>query len=111
MGKIGEATVSGASGKEYDFDAYTLDTQFKNIGAVYIFTKRIVDADGDGIHTFLCIGETGDLADTIANREKQPCAKQHSVNCICVHADDNENSRKAKETDLRQAYKTPCNDE
>jgi len=110
MGKIAEATVSGASGKEYDFDSYTLDTQFKDMGAVYIFTRRIVDADGNGIHTFLYIGETGDLADTIANHEKWACVTQRNVNCICVHTDDNENSRKAKETDLLQAYETPCND-
>jgi hypothetical protein len=111
MGKIANAVFYGASGAEYDFDAYSLDTEFKNIGAVYIYTKRSVkDKDGEGSHVLLYIGQTNELANRIACDGKWFCVRDFGVNCICVHVDEDKDSRLAKETDLLKANKTPCND-
>lgn len=111
MGKIADATFSGASGKKYSFGVYALDATFTNIGAVYVFTKRSVDSDGQGTHTLLYIGEAGELGDRLANHEKRPCVELNDGNCTCVHADENDDSRLDKETDLRHANDTPCNDQ
>ena len=110
MPKIADATFSGESGS-YEFEAYTLDTTFNAVGAVYIFTKRTVDPSGRGTHAFLYIGQADSLADRIPNHEKWPCLKRNDANCICVHRDDNKQSRLNKETDLRAAHSTPCNDQ
>jgi predicted GIY-YIG superfamily endonuclease len=109
MGKIAEATFKGASGEKYSFNVYSLDTEFNNIGAVYIFTKRTTEQD-KGSHTFLYIGQTSELGDRIAQHEKWPCVRKYDANCICAHADEDEDSRLAKEADLLKANKPSCND-
>lgn len=110
MAKIADATFKGKAG-EYSFEVYPADQRFNAVGAVYIFTKRVVGADGKGTHTLLYIGETEDLSSRIPNHEKWPCVTRNGVNCICVHVDSNSRSRLAKETDLRAATNTPCNDQ
>jgi hypothetical protein len=110
MPKIADATFNGKSGS-YEFEVYPLDTAFNAVGAVYVFTKRTVDASGRGTHALIYIGQTDSLAGRIPNHEKLPCARQHGANYICVHRDDNEQSRLGKKTDLRAAFATPCNDQ
>lgn len=110
MGKIADATFKGEKGS-YSFEVYPSDTSFNAVGAVYIFTKRVVGTNGKGKHTLLYIGETDSLQDRIPNHEKWSCVTRNGVNCICVHTDDDEKSRLSKETDLRHANNTPCNDQ
>ena len=108
MGKIADATFKGKFGT-YAFEVYTTDTIFNSVGAVYIFSKRIVGLDGKGTHTFLYIGQTNSLRERISNHERLPCVRRHGVNCICVHRDGDANSRQHKEIDLLSVNKTPCN--
>lgn len=110
MAKIADATFKGKE-KSYNFEVYSLDTDFNAVSAVYIFSKRVVDSSGKGSHTFLYIGQTDSLADRIPNHEKWSCSSKNGVNCICVHRDNSETSRLAKETDLRAVNTTPCNDQ
>jgi hypothetical protein len=108
MGKIADVTFTGASRTLYEFTAYSLDTIFKAIGAVYIFTKRTVH-DDRGSHERLYIGQTSDLSERFENHEKWPCISEYSVNCICVHPESNEQTRINIETDLRNNNDIPCN--
>ena len=110
MGKITDATFKGKTAP-YNFGVYTTDTVFIDVGAVYIFSRRVVGSDGRGTHTFLYIGQTGSLEDRIPYHEKWPCARRYGVNCICVHQDDNASSRINKETYLLAANTPPCNRE
>ena len=109
MAKIADATFQGKTGT-YNFGVYTTDTVFIGVGAVYIFSKRIVDSDGRGRHSFLYIGQTNSLEDRIPYHEKWSCAQQRGANCICVHQDDEAQSRLEKERDLLLANPTPCNE-
>ncbi|MGH8363034.1 MAG: hypothetical protein ACRESQ_06750 [Gammaproteobacteria bacterium] len=110
MTKIADATFKGQDSK-YEFEVFPMNTSFNTVGAVYIFTKRIEDNTGKGTHTFLYIGQTESLADRISNHEKWSCVNRNGANCICVHRDNSEHSRLAKETDLRAVHDTPCNDQ
>lgn len=111
MAKIADAHFEGRTGR-YNFEVYPIDTVFNPVGAVYIFSKRRMDAvSGKGLHEFVYVGETSSLADRIPSHEKFAAALYHGANCICVHRDENEVSRLAKETDLRAASLTPCNDQ
>lgn len=112
MAKIANATFNGQKDK-YRFEVYPTNTTFSAVGAVYIFTKRVVDPSGSGkgTHTLLYIGETESLVERIPNHEKWDCVTPLGANCICVHRDDNQQSRAAKETDLLAANTTPCNDQ
>lgn len=109
MGQIADATYTGASGTKYSFGAYTLDTIFNNVGAVYIFSNRTVTGN-KGIHEFLYIGQTGELADRLNNHKKWSCVQRNGVNCICVLTEDKESVRLDIETDLIRNNATPCND-
>lgn len=110
MAKIADATFTGASGTKYSFGAFTLDTTFKEVGAVYIFTKRTVN-NGKREHKFLYIGETENLADRLDGHEKLACVGRNEGNCICVHVESDGDRRLDIETDLRQGNDTPCNDQ
>jgi len=110
MSKISDVTFAGGSGTEYKFQAYTTDTRFKDVGAVYIFSKRVVGSNG-GTHTPRYIGQTDSLSDRIPSHEKWPCVEKNGGNCICVHVDSDEDSRLDKETDLRAAFDTSCNEQ
>ena len=112
MGRIEgvELNIEGASNTRYKFDVYTLDTEFQNIGAVYVFTKRTTKVDGTASHAYIYFGETGTLGDRISTHEKWPCVRENDGNCICVHLDNDERTRRDKETDLLRAHDTPCND-
>lgn len=110
MPKIADATFNGKSGS-YQFEVYPIDTTFKAVGAVYIFTNRTVDKTGKGSHSFIYIGQTDSLADRIPNHEKWPCIQRNKANFICIHRDDNEQSRLKKESDLLAGNQTPCNDQ
>lgn len=43
MTKVTEAqmTITGKSGKEYLFDIYTLVTEFKAVGGIYVFYQTL----------------------------------------------------------------------
>jgi len=109
MGKVADARFNGRVGK-YQFGVYTLDTDFKEIGAVYIFTKRTLDAARNSTHKCLYIGETDNLDKCIPNHEQWPCLNRNGVTHICVHVEQGVESRRVKKTDLRNANPTPCND-
>ncbi len=110
MAKIATGAFTGNSGEKYSFKVYEADSEFKDISAVYIFTKRTVK-DGKGSHDFLYIGESDELGTRIADHEKWDCVSRHGCNCICVHTIDGDDARVAAETDLRNGNSTPCNDQ
>jgi predicted GIY-YIG superfamily endonuclease len=110
MAKIADATFAGVSGAKHTFEVYAVGTTFNAVGAVYIFTKRTLAQDGTGVHTFVYIGQTGNLSERFDNHHKAQCITNKSPNCICVQVENNEQTRRAIETDLCRAHRTPCND-
>ncbi len=110
MAKLGTITFTGASGTEYEFDVYPFGESFSEVGAVYVITERTPKSKGGADHTRIYIGQTGDLSERFDTHHKADCFQRHDANCICVHRDDDEDSRLAKERDLLAAYSPPCND-
>jgi len=108
MAKIANATFEGQSGVHYYFETFSLDHEFDNIGAIYIFSKRTYE-NRKGSHKFLYVGQTDQLANRIISHEKWPCLTAHDVNCICVLQDGNKHSRENIEKDLIRSDDPPCN--
>ena len=106
MGEIAAVIFNGSSGKEYKFTAYTVDTAFNEVAAVYIFTKKQNDS-----YWPLYIGQTDNLKERISNHEKWACVRQNGVNSICVFRDSSESSRLLIERDLLANTNPPCNDQ
>ncbi len=110
MARYGDITYTGQSGTIYQFEIHSWDAPFDEVGAVYIITRRTVKPEGGGTHVRIYIGQTADLSERFDNHHKISCFEQHNANCICIHVDDNENSRRTKEADLIAVYRPPCND-
>lgn len=100
MRKSGDVTFYGTSGKPYNFEVYSTDTAFPDVGAVYIYAK--CTAAIDAFHyEILYVGETSSLLNRIIpNRKKPAPLNNHAVNAICIHLDADESSRLLKEKDL-----------
>ena len=113
MTKLEDVILEGASGNRYDFTAYTTDTAFADVAAIYIFTRRNLGSDGRYKYTFLYVGQTSSLQDRIPSHEKWPCVRRYGVDSICTHLDPSESSRLAKERDLINWGNSPppCNDQ
>ena len=109
MAKIEDVTFTGLSGAQYAFVAYTLDTTFNDVVAVYVFAKQVRAVASRSYHP-LYTGQTEELNNRYVNHEKWPCVNQNGVNSICVLREDNEDRRFAIETDLIRNQNAPCND-
>ncbi len=111
MTKFGIVTFTGASNTNYEFTAHSRDTDFNAIGAVYFMTKRTRKSDGGYNHDRIYVGETGDLSDRPLNHHRKECFDRKGANCVCIYPESDKDTRLEIETDLRENYKPPCNQE
>lgn len=96
MTNYGISTWTGASGKKYEFETYSLDTKFKeNVEGNYIFAKPGSDNRIYAVY----IGE-GILKDRIEYRLQDGQVQKKGCDRVCVMLNDNEQERKRIETDL-----------
>jgi hypothetical protein len=109
--KYGDITFSGKSGAKYRFQAWSLETRFKALAAVYFVTKRAQDGGtyNRASHDSIYIGQTANLADPFATGSQFDCFRKHGANCICIHLIEDESRRIAAEEDLIALHGTYCN--
>lgn len=103
MAKITDVTFTGASNAKYVFKAYPLNTSFRNVGGIYIFTTGIR-------YTPLYVGKTQSLAGRIPSHNEWECVRRRGVDAICVRVETNAEKRGQIEADLIRSYQPPCND-
>lgn len=111
-------TIKGISGKEYQFRLYTfgdfdeIKPVWKPIPALYLFTRREL-SNGAYYHTYLYLGETGDLSQRFSNHHKERDIMSHGANCIGIYSNvpNDESERIKLENDILLANKFPCNDQ
>ena len=101
--------IYGKSNKKYIFNIFPLDTQFKPIGGIYIFTKRITSQTIPE-HKLIYCGKTNDLSKRFDNHHKEGCIKSHGANCICVMFVTSESDRTEIEKDILANNKFICNE-
>ena len=106
-----DITFTGKSGGKYRFQAWSLDTRFKPMAAVFIVTKRAQDNSTyrRASHDSIYIGQTGNLADPFGTESQFDCFRKHGANCICICLFENEEQRIAVEEDLIALHSTHCN--
>jgi hypothetical protein len=106
-----DITFTGKSGGKYRFQAWSLDTRFKPMAAVFIVTKRAQDNSTyrRASHDSIYIGQTGNLADPFGTESQFDCFRKHGANCICICLFENEVQRIAVEEDLIALHSTHCN--
>lgn len=106
MPVVADVTFEGQSGTAYRFDVYPVTARFRDIGAVYLFTRRESEA-GSFVHTPLRVGQTERLGARIRDHEEWPVLREAGCNCICVLSVASEVRRVEIETDLRRAHPMP----
>lgn len=110
MSKIEDFAFYGVSGHQYIFQVYPIETEFKDIGGIYIFTRREINARGSVMHNLLYIGQTLSLPIRL-NRlhHKWEGVLRNRGNCVCVYSEQNNRNRDKIESDLICKYDPPLN--
>ncbi|MCG9128447.1 hypothetical protein JT359_12670, partial [Candidatus Poribacteria bacterium] len=107
-GSVETITYTGYSGIIYPFEIHRLGTEFPLVGAVYIFTRKIISR-GKTIHDPLYIGQTDSLQGKFCEQRNFNCVKKYGVEFICINRVLDEIHRRQIVTDLRIAHNAICN--
>lgn len=109
--KHGSITFTGKSGEKYRFDAWSLETRFRALGAVYFVTKRTLENTtyNRAGHDNIYIGQTANLADPFDTHSRFECFTKHGANCVCILVLESEGRRIAVADDLLELHSTHCN--
>jgi hypothetical protein len=110
MASLGKAIFKGGSGKPYRFKIYPMGTRFRKISGIYVIANRSHDVSGGYQHKILYVGHTEDFSQPFAEHHKAKDFADHGANCICLQADNSDQSRVEKERDLVSAFNPACND-
>lgn len=92
----------GKSGERYRFQAWPVETKFKEIGGVYVVTRRTYEDrtfPTKAGHHPLAIGQTANLAALLSKSERTTLIGR-GANCICVYPIADEARRLEIEKDL-----------
>ena len=103
---ISTVNLKGRSGTVYTLQIYEYGTSFNAVGTVYAVTNR---APLTTSHTFLYVGQTGDLSYRFDNHHRATEFERKNATHACVLRVDNEQQRIAVERDLMDYYSLPCN--
>lgn len=110
MAKIEDFAFYGASENKYIFQVYPIGTEFKDVGGVYIFTRREVNSGGNVMHNLLYIGQTNSLPGRITRlHHKWEGIVRNGGNCVCVYSELNRPNRNTIENDLIRKYQPAFN--
>lgn len=98
----------GKSGMSYKYEIYPIGTSFKEKPGNYIFAKETRPGSWAPVY----IGQTKNLADRLADHEKEACAKRNGATHVHAHTNDGgEDVRRAEEVDLITRWSPTCNDQ
>jgi hypothetical protein len=96
----------GASGREYRYWIYPIDSPFQDEPGNYIFAKETRPRAWSPVY----VGQTGSLADRLADHEKELCARRSGATHIHVHTNSQgEMPRRTEESDLIKKWQPTCN--
>lgn len=109
MSKISTLSLYGISGIKYQFEVYPLEETIDPVPGLYAITRRYAPPDSYYRHTVLYIGESEDLSADIKKHKNFKCLTDNDANCMCIHRDSKEKSRKFKVKDLIDHINPRCN--
>ena len=110
MSKIEDFAFFGVSGRQYIFQVYPIGTEFKDVGGVYIFTKREINSNDGVTHNLLYIGRSNSLPGRLTRlHHKWDAVLRNSGNCVCIYSEANDSDRNRIEEDLIRRYLPPLN--
>jgi hypothetical protein len=107
--KIDAVTLTGQSGRTYEFGVYVWNNKFKPVPGVYVVASRSIEPGQPPRYEPVFVGATNDLSTAFANHPRGDCFQLYYANVLGVLrlADDSE--RAAVAADLIEALAPPCN--
>ena len=109
MRKLGSTTLTGASGHQYVFDVYPLQTRFKPAPGVFLISRRQLEASGEFSHKPLYVGQSADLSRGVDDHQDATCFFGGTANCKNVLKEPNEARRLSIKADLLSGLKPSWN--
>ncbi len=100
-----KCTWMGASGKEYLYDIYPINTDWNDVSGNYIFAKEPSPHKWQAVY----IGETESFKDRLPTHNELPCIKRNGGTHVHTHTNSNSRARLDEEKDLLANNTTPCN--
>jgi predicted GIY-YIG superfamily endonuclease len=98
----------GISGKKYSYYVCPFGASLKAAAGNYIYAKL----NDQNRWVPLYIGETDDLESRVTTHEKRECVRRNGVTHIHAHLTQGDRTvRLAEGTDIRNNFRTPCNDQ
>ncbi len=105
MPKLAIKTLTGKSGKNYDFNVYGNEMRFNDfIPGVYFVSK-----EETGEETAIFLGESDNVDIALQKHELQPCFDEHHYNRISFHKNASREVREAIVADLASVLNPACN--
>lgn len=106
MASIGTLTLTGKSGRSYEFSVYPRSTSFRAVGGVYVMSKRNAL---NRQHSVLYIGQTEDLSSRPLNHHRTSAFDRYGADHVNVIVVEDKARRCAIELDLIHAFDPVCN--
>ncbi len=112
MSKLATLELTGLSGNKYIFDVYSYESEFTQLGCVYVISKRSYTSSSNNFsHDIIYIGQTDNISNRLSNHHKKDCFDSNSPNCISIYIYESDAKRTNIENDLIKYYKPRCNDQ
>ena len=98
--------IYGPSNEIYHFEIWFKESEFEDVGGVYIFSKIKTSLGGKELiqHVHLYIGETHSLKKRFDDHEKWDDAIEHGAEMILLLPENDADRRKKIEDDLIDKY-------
>lgn len=107
--RIDTVTLTGHSGRPYDFRIYVWDTKFKTLPGVYVVASRSIEPGKQAVYTPLFVGAATDLSKAMKSHPRSDCFEMYYANVIGVLKHEEEAERERIVADLVEALGPACN--
>jgi len=96
---------TGASGKKYEYEVFSIGTNWNDVPGNYIFARQSSPRQWESVY----IGETESFKDRLPNHNELPCIRRNGGTHVHAHVNKASRARLAEERDLLSNGTTPCN--
>jgi hypothetical protein len=107
--KIDNVSLTGRSGRQYEFRMYVWDTKFKSLPGVYLVASRSMEPGQKPIYSALFVGAAGDLSKALKSHPRAECFQMYYANVVGVLREERDGEREQIAADLVDGLAPPCN--
>jgi hypothetical protein len=107
--KIDTVSLTGKSGRHYEFRMYVWETKFKAVPGVYLVASRSIEPGQKPAYTALFIGAAADLSKPLKSHPRAECFQMYYANVVGVLREDSEDERQHMVADLVDGLAPACN--